>query len=121
MAVDARRSLLILEEQVASPGTNRLPPAAPLRGYAFVELGVGPASVAATQGLLHSIGFAQVATHRTKPVALWQQDNVRVLLNAAAAPARGIAAIAVESSDRSLRPASRGPAGRRARAPARTG
>ena len=99
MAVDARRSLLILEEQVARPAAARLPSAAPLRGYAFVELGVGPASVAATQGLLHSMGFAQVATHRSKPVALWQQANVRVLLNAGAAPGRGIAAIAVQSAD----------------------
>ena len=99
MAVDARRSLLILEEQVASPNTNRLPPAAPLRGYAFVELSVGPASVAGTQGLLHAMGFAQVAAHRSKPVALWQQQDVRVLLNAGAAPGRGIAALAVESGD----------------------
>jgi 4-hydroxyphenylpyruvate dioxygenase len=99
MAVDARRSLLILEEQVASPSTDRLPPAAGLRGYAFVELGVGPASVAATQGLLHAMGFAQVATHRSKPVALWQQEDVRVLLNAGAAPGRGIAALAVQSTD----------------------
>lgn len=102
MAVDGRRSLLILEEQVASPKTNRLPPAAPLRGYAFVELGVGPASVAVTQGLLHAMGFAQVAAHRSKPVALWQQQNVRVLLNAGAAPGRGIAALAVESADPGL-------------------
>jgi 4-hydroxyphenylpyruvate dioxygenase len=99
MAVDARRSLLILEEQVADGGADRLPPAAALRGYAFAELGVGPASVAATQGLLHSMGFAQVAAHRSKPVALWQQRDVRVLLNAGAAPGRGIAAIAVESAD----------------------
>jgi 4-hydroxyphenylpyruvate dioxygenase len=111
MAVDARRSLLILEEQVARPAgapppagarppaAAPLPPAAPLRGYAFAELAVGPASVAATQGLLHSMGFAQVATHRSKPVALWQQGSVRVLLNAGAAPGRGIAAIAVQSTD----------------------
>ncbi len=101
MAVDARRSLLILEEQVARPDRNRspLPPAAALRGYAFVELGVGPASVAATQGLLHAMGFAQAATHRSKPVTLWHQQDVRILLNAGAAGGRGIAAIAVESAD----------------------
>jgi 4-hydroxyphenylpyruvate dioxygenase len=99
MAVDARRSLLILEEQVARPSAARLPSAAPLRGYAFVELGVGPASVAGTQGLLHAMGFAQVATHRSKPVAVWQQGNVRILLNAGAAPGRGIAAIGVQSTD----------------------
>jgi 4-hydroxyphenylpyruvate dioxygenase len=102
MAVDARRSLLILEEQVARPNTNGLPPAASLRGYAFVELSVGPASVAATQGLLHAMGFTQVAAHRSKPVALWQQQAVRILLNAGAAPGRGIAAIAVQSTDPGL-------------------
>jgi 4-hydroxyphenylpyruvate dioxygenase len=102
MAVDARRSLLILEEQVARPDVNHLPSAASLSGYAFVELGVGPASVAATQSLLHAMGFVQVAAHRSKPVALWQQDDVRILLNAGASPGRGIAAIGVKSTDPGL-------------------
>jgi 3-dehydroshikimate dehydratase len=101
MAVDAMRSLLILEESLErSRGSGRSLPAPPaLEGYAFVELGVEPASAGEIQRVLHALGFAQAAQHRTKPVALWEQDDVRVLLNAAASPMSGVAAIGVESRD----------------------
>ncbi len=100
MAVDAMRSLLMLEESIAAARARRTLPSAPqLRGYAFVELAVEPASVGETQRLLHAMGFTQTAQHRTKPVTLWLQREVRVLLNAAAPASAGVAAIAVESSD----------------------
>jgi 4-hydroxyphenylpyruvate dioxygenase len=99
MAIDAMRSLLSLEESVPGAGARRLPPPAQLHGYAFVELAVEPASVGQTQRLLHAMGFAQTAQHRTKPVALWQHRDVRILLNAGSAAAPGVAAIAVESAD----------------------
>jgi 4-hydroxyphenylpyruvate dioxygenase len=92
MAVDAMRSLLTLDG-------DRVPAPAPLHGYAFVELAVEPASAGEMQALLHALGFAQAAQHRTKPVALWRQGDARILLNAGATPARGVAAIAVESDD----------------------
>ena len=76
-----------------------MPPPASLRGYAFVELAVEPASAADTQRTLHAMGFAQAAHHRTKPVSLWQQQAARVLLNAGAPAGPGIAAIALESAD----------------------
>jgi 4-hydroxyphenylpyruvate dioxygenase len=98
MAIDGMRSLLILEESVQRPGSRRLPAPAPLRGYAFVELAVEPTSVGETQRLLHALGFAQAAQHRTKPVTLWQQADSRVLLNAGAPTEPGITAIAVESA-----------------------
>ena len=100
MAVDAMRSLLILEEAVDGGGrAGHLRSPAALRGYAFVELAVEPASAGETQRVLHALGFAQAAQHRTKPVALWRQGDARILLNAGAPTARGVAAIAVESED----------------------
>src|SRR4051794_27903702 len=96
MAVDAMRSLLVLEEALGAPPA---PPAAPLRGWAFVELAVEPASAAETQRTLHALGFAHTAQHRTKPVALWQQGDVRILLNAGAPNAPGVVAMGVESAD----------------------
>ncbi|MBV9193093.1 MAG: sugar phosphate isomerase/epimerase and 4-hydroxyphenylpyruvate domain-containing protein [Solirubrobacterales bacterium] len=99
IAVDAMRSLLALAEFVPGADSGRLPPPAASHGYAFVELAVEPASVGETQRLLHAMGFAQTAQHRTKPVALWQHGDVRILLNAGAAAAPGVAAIAVESAD----------------------
>lgn len=99
MAVDAMRSLLILEESIAAPERRVLARPPRLRGYAFVELAVEPTSAGETQRVLHAMGFAPSAQHRTKPVTLWRGGDVRVLLNAGAPVAPGIAAIAVESSD----------------------
>jgi 4-hydroxyphenylpyruvate dioxygenase len=100
MAVDAMRSLLLLQEALpARLVPTRLPGPVPLRGYAFVELAIDPASVGETQRLLHALGFAQVARHRTKPVTLWRAGDARILLNAGAPQPAGVAAIAVESDD----------------------
>jgi 4-hydroxyphenylpyruvate dioxygenase len=100
MAVDAMRSLLVLQEALAPRHTRRrLPPATDLGGYAFVELAIEPASVGETQRVLHALGCAPCGQHRTKPVTLWEQGTARVLLNAAAPQAAGVAAIAVESAD----------------------
>src|SRR3954463_4662634 len=98
MAVDAMRSLLILEEAL---GRAPAPPPPPprLRGWAFVELAVEPASAGRASRGLPAPGFAHTAQHRTKPVALWQQGAIRVLLNAGAPNAPGVVAIGVESAD----------------------
>jgi 4-hydroxyphenylpyruvate dioxygenase len=96
MAVDAMRSLLVLDDAV---GDRRVPAPAPLHGYAFAELAVEPSSAGETQAMLHALGFSQAAQHRTKPVTLWSQADARVLLNAGASAADGVVAIAVESAD----------------------
>jgi 4-hydroxyphenylpyruvate dioxygenase len=97
MAVDALRSLLVLEESVGAGPP--MPAPAPLRGYAFAELAVDPASAGDLQRVLHALGFSQAAQHRTKPVTLWRSAGARVLLNAGAPATNGIAAIAFESAD----------------------
>jgi 4-hydroxyphenylpyruvate dioxygenase len=99
MAVDAMRSLLILEEALDGGRAAAPPPPPRLRGWAFVELAVEPASAAETQRALHALGFSHTAQHRTKPVALWQQGAIRVLLNAGAPNAPGVVALGVESAD----------------------
>ncbi|MGW6522925.1 bifunctional sugar phosphate isomerase/epimerase/4-hydroxyphenylpyruvate dioxygenase family protein [Streptomyces sp. NPDC054962] len=75
-AVDARRSLLILQEEA---GIRALPaPAAPT-GVAFAELVTHDAEPLAA--LLTGLGFARTARHRGKPVELWEQGEARVLVN----------------------------------------
>ncbi|MEU9310648.1 TIM barrel protein [Streptomyces sp. NPDC048256] len=75
-AVDARRSLLILQEEI---GIRALPaPAAPT-GVAFAELVTHDAEPLAA--LLTGLGFARTARHRGKPVELWEQGQARVLVN----------------------------------------
>ena len=99
MAVDGLRSLLVLEHEL---GAHELPAPARLDGYAFVELGVGRESAPELEPLLHALGFEHRGPHRTKPVHLWEQGPVRVLLNHADEPAGGepgIVALAVGSDD----------------------
>ncbi|WP_314220940.1 bifunctional sugar phosphate isomerase/epimerase/4-hydroxyphenylpyruvate dioxygenase family protein [Streptomyces zaehneri] len=75
-AVDARRSLLILQEEA---GVRALPaPAAPT-GVAFAELVTHDAEPVGA--LLTGLGFARTARHRGKPVELWEQGEARVLVN----------------------------------------
>ncbi|MER6560500.1 TIM barrel protein, partial [Streptomyces sp. NPDC001027] len=75
-AVDARRSLLILQEEV---GAEVLPaPVAPTK-VAFAELVTHDAEPVAR--LLAGLGFARTARHRGKPVELWEQGEARILVN----------------------------------------
>jgi 4-hydroxyphenylpyruvate dioxygenase len=98
MAVDAMRSLLLLEEAARLAD---LPPPAALRGYAFVELAVAPGAAADLERVLIAMGFRHAGQHRTKAVQLWRHGQTRILVNhehATAADPR-VAAIAVESAD----------------------
>ncbi|TXS45410.1 sugar phosphate isomerase/epimerase and 4-hydroxyphenylpyruvate domain-containing protein [Streptomyces sp. uw30] len=96
-AVDAHRSLLVLQETVgvATPPAPVVP-----TGVAFAELLTPDAEPVAA--VLGALGFARTARHRTKPVDLWQQGEARVLVNTAGAARRdgtGLAAIGLESPD----------------------
>jgi 4-hydroxyphenylpyruvate dioxygenase len=96
-AIDAMRSLLVLEDAV---GTVQLPPAAALDGFAFVEIGVDAGAAPPTERLLRSMGFEHVGPHRSKPVQLWRHDDLRVVLNHGAGDDDPeVVAIAVESED----------------------
>ncbi|MER5433585.1 TIM barrel protein [Streptomyces sp. NPDC002588] len=75
-AVDARRSLLVLQEELGLAGLPA--PAAPT-GVAFTEL-VTPDAEPVT-ALLGSLGFARTGRHRGKPVDLWEQGEARILVN----------------------------------------
>ncbi len=91
MAVDAMRSLLLLEDA--------LPPASPLNGYAFAELAVAPAEAAALERVLIAMGFRHAGQHRTKAVQLWRLGDARLLVNHEAGGGPRVAAIGVESAD----------------------
>ena len=77
-AVDAMRSLLVLEDEL---GLGALPAAPGLRGYAFAELAVGPGSAEDAERILGALGFRHVGPHRSKPVQRWDSGAARVLLN----------------------------------------
>ncbi|MFF7734178.1 TIM barrel protein [Streptomyces sp. NPDC007984] len=96
-AVDARRSLLVLQETV---GKAPLPAPVVPSGVAFAELVTPDAEPLAA--LLGALGFTRTARHRGKPVALWEQGDARVLVNTGTAVRRDgtrLAAIGLESPD----------------------
>jgi 4-hydroxyphenylpyruvate dioxygenase len=91
-AVDAMRSLLVLEDD--------LPASPPLGGFAFVEIGVDAESAPETEELLRALGFGHVGPHRSKPVQLWQHGDIRIVLNHGAGDDDPeVVAVAVESAD----------------------
>ncbi|MFE1010007.1 bifunctional sugar phosphate isomerase/epimerase/4-hydroxyphenylpyruvate dioxygenase family protein [Streptomyces sp. NPDC058794] len=96
-AVDARRSLLTLQETV---GLAAPPAPAPPTGIAFAEL-VTP-DAAPVSAVLGALGFTRTARHRGKPVDLWQHGDARVLVNTGPAERRDgtrLAAVGLESPD----------------------
>ncbi|TQJ91151.1 sugar phosphate isomerase/epimerase and 4-hydroxyphenylpyruvate domain-containing protein [Streptomyces sp. SLBN-31] len=97
-AVDAQRSLLVLEEQV---GLADLPAPVVPTGVAFAELVTPDAEPVAE--VLGALGFTRGARHRGKPVDLWQQGEARILVNTGTPVRRGdgtgLAAIGLESPD----------------------
>ncbi|MFD5945236.1 bifunctional sugar phosphate isomerase/epimerase/4-hydroxyphenylpyruvate dioxygenase family protein [Streptomyces collinus] len=96
-AVDARRSLLLLQEEV---GMARLPGPVVPTGVAFAELVTPDAEPLAA--LLGALGFTRTARHRGKPVGLWEQGDARILVNTGPAVRRDgarLAAIGLESPD----------------------
>ncbi|MEU5672559.1 TIM barrel protein [Micromonospora sp. NPDC047762] len=112
-AIDGMRSLLTLQETVATAGPARarerlrlssLPRAPQLGGHAFTEVAVDDISGPNVARALAGLGFVHAAQHRSKPVQLWQQGTARILLNFGAqrivAPGTAtICALGVESAD----------------------
>ncbi|MFF7449007.1 MULTISPECIES: TIM barrel protein [unclassified Streptomyces] len=96
-AVDAHRSLLVLQETV---GVWTPPAAVVPTGVAFAEL-LTPDAAPVT-ALLGALGFTRTARHRSKPVDLWEQGEARLLVNTGPTGRRdgtGLAAIGLESPD----------------------
>ncbi len=98
-AVDALRSLLVLQERI---GTADLPPPPPLAGHARTELTVGAADVPEVANTLSGMGFRRDGDG-------WQQGAARVELRVAGDAGARVSAIGVETADpaRAVRRAAR--------------
>jgi len=103
-ARDARRSLLVLEDEVRRRAPHdrndlvNIPAAEPPRGFGFLELQPGEGD--AVTEMLGLLGFRRRGRHRRKNVELWEQGSVRVVVNddLAGREAR-LAAVGVEVDD----------------------
>jgi 4-hydroxyphenylpyruvate dioxygenase len=84
-AVDAMRSLLLLEEELA--GATAAPrglasPRPPVcHGFEFIEFAVDTETRPQLTEMFDAMGFAHVATHRSKDVTLHRQGDVNLILN----------------------------------------
>lgn len=89
IAVDGHRSLYYLMDQVMrvepAPSPALAPPPMPPRiraeGAAFVEFAASEAEARELGTLLHTLGFRRAGRHVSKQVDLWQQGEVRVIVN----------------------------------------
>lgn len=91
-ALDAMRSLLLLEEELVAPAIAALtapaarmiaPPAPPVyHGVEFVEFAVDAETRPRLAAMFDAMGLRQVGTHRSKDVTLHRQGDVNFILNA---------------------------------------
>lgn len=87
IAVDGKRSLLYLMDQVRRagqveiPGLAEMPARVPVGGVEFVEFTANDDEAAALGTMLGTLGFAPVARHVSKDVTLWRQGEINIVIN----------------------------------------
>ena len=89
VALDGHRSLIALQDRVrrAEPALQLqgpgMPPPAPVDGVEYIEFATSAADAPALENLLEKMGFSRSGAHVSKPVALWRQGGVNLLVNTA--------------------------------------
>ncbi|KAA9008859.1 bifunctional sugar phosphate isomerase/epimerase/4-hydroxyphenylpyruvate dioxygenase family protein [Histidinibacterium aquaticum] len=87
IARDGYRSLVSLMDEVrrqepeSSVDLAVLPPPVRVHDTAFIEFAARGADLEALETLLRSMGFRQAGRHVSKAVTLWQQGEIRIVLN----------------------------------------
>ena len=87
VARDGYRSLIALmddvrrDEPVLTIDLPPCPPRAPVKGVSFVEFATRGQEARDLERFLTTLGFAKAGSHRNKSVTLWQQGDIRFVLN----------------------------------------
>lgn len=87
VAEDGHRALLNLMDKVrkAEPGLAvdlaPLPAPAHVTGFEFLEFATSETEVLSLETLLSLAGFSRVGRHVSKPVSLWRQGAINILVN----------------------------------------
>ncbi len=87
IAADGHRSLLYLGDTVRSMRENsdltlpEMPKRASVEGVGFVEFTADESGARELVGLLRTLGFRKLATHRSKRVDLFGQGDIRLVVN----------------------------------------
>jgi 4-hydroxyphenylpyruvate dioxygenase len=88
VAVDGRRSLLFMLDELRKrsggemPGVTPLPERARCHGVEFVEFALDDAFQPGFETLLRGLGFRRSGQHRSKAVTRWSQGDINLVLNA---------------------------------------
>lgn len=85
IAADGHRSLIYLADQIrrkveTSVGID-MPARATVKGVGFIEFATDDEEAVELVGILEALGFRKAAVHRSKKVTLFQQGNIRILIN----------------------------------------
>ncbi|WP_103334219.1 bifunctional sugar phosphate isomerase/epimerase/4-hydroxyphenylpyruvate dioxygenase family protein [Pseudotabrizicola formosa] len=87
VATDGHRSLISLMDTVrrTEPSLTvdlpAFPAAAPVERIEFLEFATASADAPALDALLAATGFTQSGTHVSRPVTLWRQGGINILVN----------------------------------------
>ncbi len=87
IARDGYRSLIALMDDVRTeePDLSIDLPAIPARaapkGVSFIEFATRGNEAETLMAQLQSLGFAKAGEHRNKPITLWQQGDIRIVIN----------------------------------------
>lgn len=87
VAKDGHRSLIALMDRVRQTAPDlavnlpQFPAAAPVRRVEFLEFATTPVEAPALEALLSATGFAKTGSHVSKPVSLWRQGGINILVN----------------------------------------
>ena len=87
IAADGHRSLIYLGDRVkrlTGSKTLDIPPmpdCIEVKGVAFVEFAADEADALNLGALLTTLGFAKVSEHRSKQVKIYQQGDIRIIVN----------------------------------------
>ena len=86
VAIDGRRALSFLYDQVARRLAPRVPPPlfpprARARGIEFIEFAANESEVEQLGSLFKSLGFVAAGRHRHKDVTRWRQNGINFVIN----------------------------------------
>lgn len=87
IASDGHRSLVAILDRVRRDAPDvaidlpPMPPRAPVLGTAFLEFASRGPEANELEGILAALGMRKVGRHITKDLALWQQGDIRILVN----------------------------------------
>ncbi|KQY78770.1 MULTISPECIES: sugar phosphate isomerase/epimerase and 4-hydroxyphenylpyruvate domain-containing protein [unclassified Ensifer] len=87
ISVDGQRSLLYLGDQVRRTEPDialpvpEMPARSGVEGIAFIEFTIDESEAPQFEALIRTLGFRKAARHKTKSVTVFQQGDIRLVIN----------------------------------------